>query len=329
MKKRKARSVHPEMTRSAVKMAEAMKSPEPVVIHDFKTFSRYGGLYGGMKNMLPRDIRETTEAPVGLRLMENQKLVYNADNGYVMSLMGKDYAVVSHRETVDQVMSIFREQGLDIENCPTMLNINSFGRVINLRVMLNEMCATPADGKPIYGCFEFTNSLDGKTSVEGLFKAIRLICANGMTSSRELMSFKAMHSIGTLKGMDVAAELAKLADGFSKSVEFYDELIHERLNWSIMNQMLEQPPLAEDEKPKNSILEDVLGVSIAAGVKGLLTDGRYGNFTVPGINSGQSATLYDAFNAITGLAHSKPDFKARNRIEESALDFVDAYRKLK
>lgn len=328
MKQRKIRSVNAEFAHAAMKMSAAIKSPEPVAIATHKTYERYGGLYDGMKKMLPGNIKETTNAPAGLRLMDNQKLVYNDDNGYVMSLMGKDYAVVSHRETVQQVMSIFKEQGIDIANCPTMLNINGYGRVINLRVILNEMCATPKDGKPIYGCFEFTNSLDGKTSIDGVFKAIRLICTNGMTSSRDLMRFKAVHSLGTLKGLDVAEELAKLADGFGKSVEYYDTLIAEKLRWDLMKEMF-RIPVIEEEIEEMSIAQKVLGVSMAAGVHGLITDGRFGNFTVPGINTGAAATLYDAFNAITGLAHSKMDFRARNAVEMTALDFVDAYHDLK
>lgn len=328
MKQRKIRSVNAEFSKAAMKMSESIKSPTPISIASYKTYERFGGLYSGMKEMLPDNIQETTSAPDGLRLMDNQKLVYNASNGYIMSLMGKDYAVVSHRETVEQVMGIFKEQGIDIANCPTMLNINGYGRVINLRVILNEMCATPADGKPIYGCFEFTNSLDGKTSIDGVFKAIRLICANGMTSSRDLMRFKAVHSLGTLKGLDVAEELAKLADGFGKSVEYYDTLIAEKLRWDLMKEMF-RIPVIEEETEEMSIAQKVLGVSMAAGVHALLTDGRFGNFAVPGINTGAAATLYDAFNAVTGLAHSKMDFKARNKVEETALDFVDAYHALK
>lgn len=329
MKQRKVRSVHAEFHNAALKMSAALSSPEPVVISDFKTYTRFGGLYDGMKEKLPSNIKETVDAPPGLRLMDNQKIVYNADNGYVMSLMGKDYAVVSHRETVNQVMDIFKEQGIDVAKCPTMLNINGYGRVINLRVVLNEMCATPADGKPIYGCFEFTNSLDGKTSIDGVFKAIRLVCANGMTHTRDLMRFKAIHSLGTLKGVDVAAELARLADGFSSSVQYYDDLIRERLDMNVIREMWTVPELVEDDKPQNSIAQNLLGVSIAQGVHDLITVGRFGNFTVPGITSGPTATLYDAFNAVTGLAHSKMDFKARNNVEMAALDFVDAYREIK
>lgn len=328
MKQRKVRSVNAEMQNSALKMSAAIRSVNPQIIAEMKSHTRYGGLYDGMKEMLPNNIKETTQAPSGLRLAENQKLVYNADNGYVMSLMGKDYQVVSHRETINEAMNMFQQQGIDIANCPTMLNISNYGRVINLRVILNEMCATPKDGKPIYGCFEFTNSLDGKTSVEAVFKAIRLICTNGMTSSRDLLKFKAHHSIGSLQGVNIGEEMARLADGFTKSVEYYDELISEKLNWGTMADLWKVPEMVED-KPVNSIAENILGVSMASGVMELITTGKFGNYTVPGLNSMDNSTLYDAFNAITGLAHSKMDFKARNVVENSALDFIDAYRSLK
>lgn len=328
MKQRKVRSVNAEMQNSALKMSAAIRSVNPQIIAEMKSHTRYGGLYDGMKEMLPNNIKETTQAPSGLRLAENQKLVYNADNGYVMSLMGKDYQVVSHRETINEAMNMFQQQGIDIANCPTMLNISNYGRVINLRVILNEMCATPKDGKPIYGCFEFTNSLDGKTSVEAIFKAIRLICTNGMTSSRDLLKFKAHHSIGSLQGVNIGEEMARLADGFTKSVEYYDELISEKLNWGTMADLWKVPEMVED-KPVNSIAENILGVSMASGVMELITTGKFGNYTVPGLNSMDNSTLYDAFNAITGLAHSKMDFKARNVVENSALDFIDAYRSLK
>lgn len=63
MKQRKVRSINAEFHNAPLKMSASLRSPEPMVIADYKTYQRFGGLYDGMKDKLPSNIKETTEAP--------------------------------------------------------------------------------------------------------------------------------------------------------------------------------------------------------------------------------------------------------------------------
>lgn len=323
------RRINPELQLAAMRSPDRITNEEPQIIAKHKDFTRFAGLMSGMKKVIPSNIIESTDAPAGLRLIKGQKFIVNGDNGAILAMMGKDYATVSHLETVQAVMDRFAAEGIDPDKCPVIMTVKDHGLSINLRVVLNELMLTPSDGKSIYGCFEFANSLDGSSAVKGMFKLMRMICTNGMTFSRDVKAFKAVHSIGSVgDGTEIRDALANLSRGFADALPFYEKLIATDLNMERINDMLRVPVVINQNtgeiRQGQSKMAELIGPSFSEGVNSILTTGGWNGFTVPGINSNHK-TLYDAYNTITGLAHGKFDPMARNKVEDAALDFVDAY----
>lgn len=263
-----------------------------------------------------------------LELLPDRKLVVNADNGRILSTMGSNYAVVSHRETADALLRAFPS----VEDMPCILDITDYGLRMDLQLITREATITPKDGYALHTMAHITNSLNGSTKYKYLFRLLRWICLNGLCLQIEGLSASMTHSTNII---DVDAEKFRLEMEHA-SIEFHAALpmIDEMIDTPIRSEVVEAlaTPLTArtTERARSiytgSILAGMLGVGMADGFMALFNGGDYHGYKVPG--TPRAGNMYQAINLITGLAHTKAKAAEKFKAESASNLFRNTYAEL-
>jgi len=98
-----------------------------------------------------------------------------------VSVVGKGYRLIGHRQAVARIGEVLREVGFDAEALDTHATLEHYGARLALEVHLgSRWMVDPGDGHPLMLQLRCLNSVDASASLRILFTWYRLVCTNGL-----------------------------------------------------------------------------------------------------------------------------------------------------
>ena len=117
----------------------------------------------------------------------NRLAVARTDTLRTIGIVSRRYALLPHAEVVGTLRTAF--SGQEIEET---IHMTHHGARMHLEITLPEV-TLKVEGDEIAMRLVVANSYDGSRKVQIAFGAYRLVCSNGMTIGRKLLSFNSRH----------------------------------------------------------------------------------------------------------------------------------------
>ena len=162
------------------------------------------------------------------------KSIYRADTGSLLSIVGKDYKIMTNEELLDTLLGTIEKVGYKYYLDPSHSFVQD--NRMRLQVTLPELTLQDDQSKIPLSLFVH-NSYDYSEGVRIFWGAIRLICSNGMVFGKVLQKFYSKHT----KGLEI--ETIKMK--FEKAYQTIPEI----------NQRIK---LLENEVPEKDIEKELI-----------------------------------------------------------------------
>lgn len=148
------------------------------------------------------------------------KAIVRADTGKVLSVMGEDYALVKHKDVIDQFENSIGEELSDRKITLCRNGAILFAHYRTPKVQNVEV----KKGDIVQFGIEIFNSYDGSLPVGFIFTALRLACLNGMTIPKSIARISVRH-----RGNP---ELTNIKDTFIKRIPLYLNVTKRWQEWT-------------------------------------------------------------------------------------------------
>lgn len=130
---------------------------------------------------------------------------------HYFATVSKKYKIVKHEDIVEKL-----EEGMNFKNASVKTILSKNGAQMQRMYTINDYSVPVRKGDSISPVIRITNSYDGLTAVGFHIDALRLVCSNGMISTRKFMSMNYKH-FGSVFNINVFSENAKkLLRGFKE-----------------------------------------------------------------------------------------------------------------
>jgi len=214
-------------------------------------------------------------------IIPNHKAIIREDTGNVLSVMGKDYAVVRHSDVIDQF-----EKALPSEIQNRKVSLCKGGAVLFAKYETPKIDDIEVKkGDIVKFGIEIFNSYDGSLPVGFVFTALRLVCTNGMVIPKSIARISVRH-----RGNP---ELTNIRESFTKRIPLYLKMAQ---NWREWTQVT----------PDNNRVIDFFKTSFGK---------RYEKTFANLYNSSEDKTLWGLYNVLT--KYCTHDIKVRKNNTEN------------
>lgn len=156
---------------------------------------------------------ESKEISVGDITIPDKRALFRTDSNTYLATVSSSYPIIKHSDIVKRV-----EDGMDkyFKDASIKTILSKDGSVMQRMYTLPSVNAEIKKGDIIAPVIRIVNSYDGSTAVSFFVDAIRLVCTNGMTATKQFMSMQYKH-FGNKFNVDVFAKNAKtMISGFSE-----------------------------------------------------------------------------------------------------------------
>ncbi len=238
------------------------------------------------------------EAPLYLALgkvIEGHKAIVRPDTGAVLGLVGDQYKLVTHKQSLTPYLDRLGRDGwtvnavrLENDGAKAFVELHNRDSVLPVKI-----------GDPVGKRLLLWNSYDGTTAVRVQGGYYVLVCLNGATAPAGLLTGSSLrHSGDVLKGIDDAADT--IGHQFTEVVDLYRGL----------SDRIVSPEIA------NAVVQEVCGIRKLDLVKARWT--RFGH------NGSTDPTAWNLYNAITYyLTHEFAGrLGAREEKNQTAIDLL-------
>ena len=111
-----------------------------------------------------------------------------------VSVVGKGYRLIGHREAVGRIAQVLKEIGFDANSLDTHATLDRYGARLALEVQLGpRWMVDPGDGHPLMLQLRCLNSVDASASLRVLFSWYRLVCTNGLVVGFSQQAGRVLH----------------------------------------------------------------------------------------------------------------------------------------
>lgn len=165
---------------------------------------------------------EVEERPIYVenKLVDSHKAIYRPDMNETLSIVGKDYKIVTNKEIFGSFDESLAVSGLDLKDMSKSVELSNNGQKTYCRYRLpghSVNIGTDSDKTVLEFCA--INSYDGSTSFTAFVGGYRLLCANGQVWGDNLSYFRKRHTTN----LDVNPVADKLRIAAEKFVEMGEE----------------------------------------------------------------------------------------------------------
>ena len=214
-------------------------------------------------------------------IIPNHKAIVREDTGNILSVMGKDYALVRHSDVIDQF-----EKALPSEIQNRQVTLCKGGAVLFAKYQTPKIENVEVQkGDIVKFGVEVFNSYDGSLPVGFVFTALRLVCTNGMVIPKSIARISVKH-----RGNP---ELRNIKESFMKRLPLYLKMAQ---NWKNWTQVMPEPVNV------SNFFGEAFGK-------------RYEKTFTDLYNSNQDKTLWGIYNILT--AYCTHDIKVRKNNTEN------------
>ena len=158
----------------------------------------------------------TVDTPAGVFTVPDRKSIFREteDGLKYLATVSSNYPVIKHSEIITRI-----ENGMNLSDAKVETILSKNGAVMQRMYTLPKINAEIKKGDIIAPVIRIVNSYNGNTSVGFYMDALRLVCTNGMVSTKEFMSMQYRH-FGNVFDMNTFAKNARVMfdgfDGYSK-----------------------------------------------------------------------------------------------------------------
>lgn len=231
----------------------------------------------------------------GNKEIEGHKAIVRSDTGAVLGLVSDQYKLVTHRQQVEPYLERLGREGWDVNQ----VRLERNGAKVYIELHNREGAVAVKVGDPVGRRLLLWNSYDGTTSVAAQGGYFVLICLNGATAPRGLVS-------GTRFGHqgDVLGKIDNSADLITHQLDEVVNLYRGLADTSVSKEIAK------------AIIQEVCGVKKLDLVTAHWTRTGHGGSTAP--------TAWNLYNAITHyLTHEfGGQIKAREEKNRDAIDLI-------
>ena len=208
---------------------------------------------------LTRELKKTYEFPVardaliidGIGTQTDFDALYRPETEEVLSIVSKDYKLVTHKDAVDPILeSLEMVGGFELEK----IQVDKLGRRMEIGFVNKEIrYDVDGDGDKISPTFRILNSYDKQYGLTYSIGAFRLVCSNGLRLFRNMERIREFH-VGQVDPIRMAGKIEKNLDKFPTLAENYKKMVEKiaknslilsiilsrDLTWKIKEAVLEQ-----------------------------------------------------------------------------------------
>lgn len=256
-----------------------------------------------------------------------RKVIVNSD-GVAVSVMGLNYALVSHAEVfhaaVDKMVGVF---GTDLLDSRADLLVSDLGLSCILRIVLEDTGITLGNGERLYGRATLFNDLAGASRIGAAIDLWRLVCHNGMHGFREFAKVAAIHSKQRTSELDITCKINDMVEVFPRVAEQYNRWIEHKVDPVVLEDMFE-PVTVKDTRTgmleaKPSKASEVFGITGEKQIWTVLQSGTIGGHRAGLTNRWGSLNAYDVYNAGSVLANLRKGASTQESVIAQASRFVE------
>jgi len=168
------------------------------------------------------------------------------DTGEVFEAVSSRYGVLSNRDLVETVQSVFQDKGIQAN--PTYYILNGGAKMIARFELLNREIKVPNVGDICNVTFDCYNSFDLTKNGTLSLGLKRLVCSNGMMTTSSAFHCAARHTSGAIEKLStdlVSYNIDKALDRVNSEIEIFGDMSKIKLSLNEGNAVVKH---LEEEK---------------------------------------------------------------------------------
>lgn len=183
---------------------------------------------------------------------DKHKAVWNVDSSKLSCIASSNYAIVQHREIIEEFTGILQELGIDGSGI-----LKNDGDRFVLDFVFSGVEPIKDDAKGIKLGIRVVNSYNKSTGLNGELYGYRLVCKNGMALGRAINDVKLSQiHIGTIQVKNLIKNfIRKAIDSSERLRRLVDNAIQDTLTWEYVQQVVTEA--FKIEKYREMIQQDI------------------------------------------------------------------------